>query len=178
MNLNILAENWDYPKEKALCFTGHRPEKIFGYDGDGKNPPDDIKEFLTKEILKAINDGVIVFYNGLAKGVDLWAAEIVLEHKKMFPEISLIGIQPYPEHGKYFSGCYGNIFKKVYHEADIIFCTSNIYHKGTYLIRDRYMVDHSSRLIGICDMNDTKSGTFYTINYAKEHNVDCTIMEL
>lgn len=178
MNLNILTQNWDYPKDKAVCFTGHRPEKISGYNGNGKKPPDDIKNFLTYQIEKAVNDGFLVFYNGLAKGVDLWAGEIVLDLKKKYPEISLIGIQPFPDHGKHFAGCYGKSFKKVYDEADLILCTSDVYHKGTFLIRDRFMADHSSRLIGVCDMNDKKSGTYYTIDYAEKTGLDCIVMEL
>ena len=40
------------------------------------------------------------------------------------------------------------------------------------------MADHSSRLIGVCDMNDKKSGTYYTIDYAEKTGLDCIVMEL
>jgi uncharacterized phage-like protein YoqJ len=178
MSLCRLTKNWDYPKEKALCFTGHRPEKIPYYHLKNGQIPENIEIFLKENILCAIENGIDAFYCGLARGVDLWAGKIILDLKKEFPHISLIGVQPYPEHGKNFTGYFGKLFKIIYDESDMILCTCDFYHKGTYLIRDRYMVDHSCRLIGICDMSDEKSGTYYTINYAKSENLLCTVLDV
>ena len=60
---------------KSCCFTGHRPEKL------------NISEFKTKRLLKtainnAIEKGYTVFYSGMARGIDMWGAEIVLKYKK------------------------------------------------------------------------------------------------
>ncbi|MGM9641005.1 MAG: SLOG family protein [Faecousia sp.] len=54
-----------------VCFTGHRPEKLTRSDRA-------IKKDLEKEIRQAIADGLIVFITGMARGVDIWAAQIVL----------------------------------------------------------------------------------------------------
>ena len=62
-------------QEKRLhrvCFTGHRPEKLTRFEWL-------IKKDLEKEIKKAIDDGLTVFISGMARGVDIWAAEIVLK---------------------------------------------------------------------------------------------------
>ena len=53
------------------CFTGHRPEKL-------RRSGQDIRIELESEIRKAIQDGYITFISGMARGVDIWAAEIVL----------------------------------------------------------------------------------------------------
>ena len=53
------------------CFTGHRPEKL-------KRMQWLIKRDLKNEILRAMDDGINVFISGMARGVDIWAAEIVL----------------------------------------------------------------------------------------------------
>lgn len=66
--------------EKRLhrcCFTGHRPEKLSLSENE-------VKHLLEKAIDNAIADGYVTFITGMAKGTDIWAAEIVLEKKKRF----------------------------------------------------------------------------------------------
>ena len=53
------------------CFTGHRPEKL-------RQTEKDICKGLEREIQSAICNGIHVFISGMARGVDIWAAEIVL----------------------------------------------------------------------------------------------------
>lgn len=54
-----------------VCFTGHRPEKLTRHEKS-------IKKDLEKEIRQAVADGLNVFITGMARGVDIWAAQIVL----------------------------------------------------------------------------------------------------
>ena len=56
------------------CFTGHRPDKMTLGEKE-------IKPMLEKAIDEAIEDGYVTFITGMAMGVDIWAAEIVLERK-------------------------------------------------------------------------------------------------
>lgn len=58
-------------RKHRICFTGHRPEKLSRCEND-------IKADLEKEIRQAIADGLNVFITGMARGVDIWAAQIVL----------------------------------------------------------------------------------------------------
>ena len=58
-------------RQHRCCFTGHRPEKL-------DKPEADVIEGLKKEIHTATADGFRTFISGMARGVDLWAAEIVL----------------------------------------------------------------------------------------------------
>lgn len=55
---------------RRCCFTGHRPEKLTA-------DPEAIKASLAAEIDAAIVDGITVFITGMARGVDMWAAELV-----------------------------------------------------------------------------------------------------
>mgnify|MGYP003312113691 CR=1 FL=1 len=68
-----------HQKENSCCFTGHRPEKLSMSEGK-------VKSALLQEIMKSINDGYNVFISGMARGVDMWAAEIVLELKDKFAD--------------------------------------------------------------------------------------------
>ena len=70
------------------CFTGHRPEKLIRSEAE-------IKKDLEAAILQAINDGFVTFITGMARGVDIWAAEIVLQLRKQNPNLHLIAASPY-----------------------------------------------------------------------------------
>jgi hypothetical protein len=56
------------------CFTGHRPHKLH-------QPESVVIAALEEKIREAIDDGFVTFISGMAWGVDIWAAEIVLRLK-------------------------------------------------------------------------------------------------
>ena len=66
-------------KDKTCCFTGHRPEKL-------KRNETQVKEALERAIEAAVSRGFTHFISGMARGVDLWAAQLVLELKKQNPD--------------------------------------------------------------------------------------------
>lgn len=61
-------------RKHRCCFTGHRPEKMC-------LPERRIKTALDLKIHAAIEDGYQTFISGMARGVDLWAAETVLRFR-------------------------------------------------------------------------------------------------
>ena len=71
------------------CFTGHRPEKL-------RRSEREIRIDLENEIRSAIQDGYITFITGMARGVDIWAGEIVLQLKHEGFPIHLICACPFP----------------------------------------------------------------------------------
>ena len=72
------------------CFTGHRPEKL-------SLPESEVKAELEKEIRLAIADGINVFIVGMAPGLDIWAAEVILElREKEELTLKLIAASPHP----------------------------------------------------------------------------------
>ena len=91
------------PKVKTVCFTGHRPDKLGGYEPN--NPVAVwVREQLREAISRAIARGVTGFISGGALGVDQWAAEIVIdikaERKKRsihgWGSIELVIARPFP----------------------------------------------------------------------------------
>ena len=75
---------------KTCAFTGHRPQSLpFGFD-ESDDRCDALKEELREQIINLIeNEGVTHYISGMALGVDLMAAEIVLDMKKNYPDITL-----------------------------------------------------------------------------------------
>lgn len=149
-------------RTRRCCFTGHRPEKL------NMTERQTVKELETA-IRQAINDGLNVFISGMAPGVDIWAAEIVLRlrDKENLP-IKLIAANPHPnfiDRWPKWSKRYNAIIDSADLTRDI--CTS--YKQGVYQIRNEWMVDHSARVIAV--WNGTPSGTKNTVDYANRKNV-------
>ena len=76
-------------QSRRCCFTGHRLEKL-------KRSEEEIKKGLKESILKAIHDGYTTFITGMARGVDIWAGQIVLRLRQHNPELRLIVALQYP----------------------------------------------------------------------------------
>jgi len=145
------------------CFTGHRPEKLSAIEKE-------VKEKLKKAIKQAIEDGFTEFISGMAYGVDMWAAEIVLEEKENNKDIKLICTPPYDGFEKYMKydekECYINIMKK----ADIVKFVCDHYSPYCFQLRNCYMVDNSARVIAA--YNGSKGGTQNTVKYAVYKDVE------
>ncbi len=76
---------------KICAFTGHRPKSFpWGYD---ESAPGCVllKEVLAAQISALAEQGVTDFLSGMAQGVDLWCAQIVLDLKKKNPALVRYG---------------------------------------------------------------------------------------
>ncbi len=153
----------DEKKLRRCCFTGHRPEKL-------KTTEEETKNLLRPAIKQAIADGYTVFLTGMAPGVDIWAAELVLEERKKNDDIKLLCIKPYPDFYKKHTESERPKYYYTLSNADYTKDVSPEYSKGCYQVRNCYMVDHSARVIAA--YNGTSGGTRNTINYANKVNVE------
>lgn len=144
-------------RQHRCCFTGHRPNKLDYSEGE-------IKSLLEMAIDNAISDGYVTFITGMAEGVDIWAAEIVLEKKKDNKDLHLICAVPHPgfekRRSEYETERYENIIKN----ADYVTTISDNYYRACYQKRNIWMVNHSSLVIAV--FNGTASGTKNTVDYA------------
>lgn len=153
----------DAQQNFSCAFTGHRfLESDFS------------ERKLKKTINALIKKGVDTFYNGMAMGFDLLAAETVLAEKKKSPHIRLICCIPCPAQDKYFSEEDKERYAAVLEQADEQVLLSNFYFKECMLKRNRYMCDRADYLIAYC--NKSTGGTAYTVRYFKKTKPDCEIL--
>lgn len=149
-------------RKHRCCFTGHRPEKL-------NRTERAIKSDLKKEIKLAIKDGYTVYLTGMARGTDLWAAEIVLALRKRNKDLKLICAVPYEGFELRWSEPWQNLYQQILAEADLVKVVGNGYHPGIFQIRNEWMVDRSSRVIAV--YNGQPGGTRNTICYADRHSI-------
>ena len=100
-------------RRHRCCFTGHRPEKL-------EQPESMVVEALKKEIRTAIADGFQTFISGMARGVDLWAAEIVLSFRDEGAAIRLICASPYRGFENRWSPEWQERYRQVLERADLV----------------------------------------------------------
>ena len=143
-------------KIKTCAFTGHR--KL----GDDFS----VKE-LDKQIKEVIKRGVEIFYNGMAMGFDLLAAERVLTLKRKFPQIQLIACVPFYGQEKSFLETDKKRYAKILKKADEVVTLSEKYYKGCLHQRNRYMAERGDILIAYCKQES--GGTAYTVKYFKKN---------
>ena len=149
-------------RKYRCCFTGHRPQKI-------KRPEWLVKLALEKEIKRAIKDGFTVFISGMAQGVDIWAAEIVLRLRSQGQPIRLICASPFEGFEKRWDSEWQSRYNEILAAADYVTFVSQKYSPACFQIRNEWMVDRSSRVIAV--YNGQAGGTRNTICYADRQSI-------
>lgn len=147
-----------------ICVTGHRPDKLYGYDLSNikwKKLKD-----LFKEILKDKNCNEAI--TGMALGVDTVFALAVLELKKEGIDIKLHCAIPCRNQSKKWTSKDKKMYDYILSKADIVNIVSNEEYKP-YLMQKRnsYMVNLSDFIIAVWS-GDTNSGTYNCIRYANK----------
>lgn len=145
--------------EKCItcCFTGHRnaPQTPLLYAS------------VRQEIEKAYSLGYRIFCAGGALGFDSVAALNVLALRENgYSDIKLRLILPYPDQHARWSEFDKHTFEEILKRADSVEYVSPHYTQWCMHTRNRRLVDLSSYCI--CYMEESKSGTGYTLSYAQK----------
>lgn len=159
----------------ALCFTGHRPQKLpYGFDEENELCIR-LKARLTAEIEIKIECGVDTFLCGMALGTDIWCGEIVIKLKEQFPNIRLIACIPHTGQEKSWNDDYKERYARLLDSADHSIVLYVRYVRGCMQKRNRYMVDNSAHMIAV--YNGSAGGTQTTVEYAKRKGLDIIILD-
>lgn len=179
-----------------ISFTGHRPNKLGGYQWGNK-----IQKEVSKEIEKNILDIIektkekeIVFYSGGAIGVDQIAFEVADKLKEviwfMDENVTIKNNMaiPFNDQDRLWRINDKERYKSQKNRADnVIYVDTEKGYKtygaeeGKYDVRkmqkrNEYMIDNSDILIAVFD--GSKSGTKNCIDYAKKNNKEIILIDL
>ena len=145
-------------RTQRCCFTGHRPEKLAKSETE-------IIAGLEKEIRTAVTDGFCTFISGMARGVDIWAAEIVLNLRAEGQPIHLVCAVPFEGFADSWEDDWKQRYGSILRKADAIEYICRNYSNRAFQMRNKWMVDNCARVIAV--YNGEKGGTKNTIDYAK-----------
>lgn len=151
----------------VTCFTGHRPNKLNGYEAE------DNKKLLWRihnvcvDLIE--NKGVDTFINGLALGVDLWSAKIIIKLKEKYPNIKLISAIPCRNHPNKWNKKSKNLWQEVCDKSDeVVLVTDEEYKPYLMQVRNEWMVNKSDYVVAVWDK--TPGGTGNCVNFAEKQN--------
>ena len=145
---------------RGCAFTGHRRID----DADRSR----LKQSLSECIESLASDGIEIFYCGGAVGFDAIAAETVLEKRDRLG-IKLCIVIPYAHQEEGYTANQRRQYERILSCADEKVVVSTISDKNAYHIRNRYMIDRAE--ICIAYLTNEKSGTAYTVNYARKKGI-------
>ena len=160
------------PKEEpahSACFTGHRPNRFSGVQMD------DLCLDISAAITDAIEEGYDTFYCGMAQGTDILAGELTAALRQQYPWIRLIAVVPFPEQTDGWDADWLQRYESLLEKSDEVRTLLPHNQKGGYFLRDRYMVDRSSLLIGVYG-GSPRGGTAYTVRYARKKGLRIQIL--
>ena len=152
---------------KRCAFTGYRPAKMpFGYDEESALALD-FKKRLHETIEALILQGYKHMISGGAQGMDIMAAEAVLDLQKIYPEVTLEMAIPYEGQAEKWDEDYKARWQKCVDAADMITVLSHEYTKSCLFARNRYMVQQADIMLACYDGQE--GGTRKTLDYARSY---------
>ena len=163
-------------KKIACAFTGHRPKSFpWKYDESATDCVL-LKEVLAAQINVLADRGVTDFLSGMAQGTDLWCSEIILSLKKKNPALRLHCILPCTNQESSWKAPVQEQYHTILRQANEVVYVSRTYHSGCMLERNRYLVEHSSILLGVYN-GTRRSGTGATLHYAQQRGREIIIID-
>lgn len=144
------------------CFTGHQPEKL-------QQTETVIRRMLERERLKATDSGIRVFLSGMARGVDIRAAQIVLRLRSAGRDTKLICACLYPGFERAWSRDWQRQYRDVLAAADLVKYICPEYSPACFRLRNEWIVDHAALVIAV--FNGQPGGTKNTVDYAERTGI-------
>lgn len=167
-------------RSQTACFSGHRDSRLPQTE-EGKQR---LIQSIDSAIEDAAADGYDVFLIGACYGFDLLCAERIFHYNEIYRShhpsyrfrrrLDPVAIVPYRGQEKYWSPENQKRYAEILHRCSKIFTLLPHYTRDCFHKRNRFLVDNSSRLICYCD--GKRSGTKYTLDYAKKQGI--TIVSL
>lgn len=161
-----------------IAVTGHRPNKLWGYDlynpkyialgKEIKNTILDLKQGLNVSgDVGLVNNTDCELISGMALGVDTIFALIALKLKREDNSYSLHCAIPCKNHSSKWFGESVKQYNNILNLADSVhYVTNGNYTNQCMQLRNEYMVDRCDVLIAVWD--GTQGGTANCIKYARE----------
>lgn len=163
-------------RERSCTFTGHRPDKL-PWRGRERDPRCvALKGQLASALEQVYALGYRHFLCGMALGSDLYFAEAVLELRARRPEVTLEAVIPFAQQPKGWSPENRRRYGELLARCDVETLLQQEYDPGCFQRRNRYMVDHCSRMIAVYNGDPAGSGTLSTLTYALRSGVEVDIL--
>ena len=146
---------------KNCSFSGHR--KIPAYEKEA------LQKQLESVVRRLLDKGVRNFFTGGALGFDTMAAELILNLKKEYTNITLTVLVPCPEQPDNWGYAEQDKYYEILVKCDKVRYISDAYSGECMRKRNDALVANSECLV--CFLRKKESGTAYTVKKAAEQGL-------
>ena len=161
----------------AVCmFTGHHTKGLsLGYN-EKDSRCNKLKKMLKKRIVHKIQkENTTAFLSGMALGTDMFAAEIVLELKEKYRNITLTAVLPCRTQAARWNKESITRYEHILTKCDKVIVLQEEYTPSCMHKRNLYMVEHSDCAIAV--WSGTEGGTGNTIRVATDRRLPVTVLD-
>jgi uncharacterized phage-like protein YoqJ len=164
------------PEIKTLAFTGSRPHKLpWGFD-ESHPACLSLKTTVKERLVRLIEDkNVRRFISGMAMGIDMICAEIVLELKESYPDINLTAAVPCKDQDMLWPQKQRDRYTLILGQCDDIHMISEAYSGDCMEKRNKWMADHCDMLLAV--WNEKPGGAGKTLKYAEKRGIEIVIID-
>ena len=161
---------------KALSFTGHRPELLPFGENELSAESIRVKTMILDEIMSSAANGCDTFLNGGARGGDIiFAEQVLLVKATEYPNIRLITVVPHEGQANSWSEAWRDRYFRIHELSTEVITLASRYSRDCYHVRNRYLVDNADKLLALYNGGAT-GGTAYTVKYAHEKNREIIVI--
>ena len=162
---------------KALSFTGHRPESLPFGENELSAESIRVKTMILDEIMSSAANGCDTFLNGGARGGDIiFAEQVLLVKATEYPNIRLITVVPHEGQANSWSEAWRERYFRIHELSTEVITLAPRYSRDCYHVRNRYLVDNADKLLALYSGGAT-GGTAYTVKYARQKNREIIVID-
>jgi uncharacterized phage-like protein YoqJ len=161
----------------SVCsFTGYSPNHFsFGFDEEN-NKCVELKFRMHNEISTLIDNGITEFQSGMALGVDIWSAEIVLGLRDRGKPVKLKCVLPCESQADKWSVGDRERYFTILEKADDEHYISWHYTETCMRERNTYLVDHANVVAAVYD-GKPQGSTAQIVCYAHKQGKSILIID-
>lgn len=158
-----------------IGITGHRPNKLWGYDYDNAKWQE-LKQLISSILKQYLYDGPVEFFTGMALGVDTVACLAALELKEAGENIEVIAEVPCQNQDCKWPATSQRMYKQLLDRCDRVNLVSDKpYAPYLMQLRNQHMVDQLDLLIAVWD--GTTGGTHNCVKYALSKDLNIIVID-
>ena len=164
---------------KSLYITGYRPHEL-GIFNDKHPGVAIIKTALENQLRILIEDGLEWVVISGQQGVETWAAEVVLELKKDYPELKYSIITPFLEQEKNWNEHKKATYLHIVSKADFVTSVTKRPYEAPwqFIEKDKFIIDNTDACLLVYDEENEGSPKYVhrLIQKYQEHHDNYTLL--
>ncbi len=167
---------------KTIYVTGYKSFEL-GIFKDDDPAVYYIKAFLERRLTAFIEEGLEWVLIQGQMGIELWAAETVIQLKETYPEVKLGIVTPFEHHTERWNETNQLKYMQITEQADFVDSVFHEGYQGPYQFQrtDQFMLDHTDMTLLVYDDEREATPKFFKkklVDFMDKTNYTCDIVTL